>query len=183
MDIEIRLAHVEEQEEIIKLQSRSLRVLSSKDYAPNQIESLVKGQAAVRFKSEVVFVAIFQKKIVGFASLLVDRSQIGAVFINPEFARQGIGSRLVRVVENAAIEKGYKSMYVLSSLTAISFYQKQGYQLSSDLGFFSEGMVWIPCKRLKKRLIELTAAQKARRRIWVLAIALIVIISLAIALL
>lgn len=103
MDIEIRLAKVEDRAEILQLQSSSLRVLSSKDYGPEQIESLVKSQAAARFNSEVVFVAIFTNKIVGFASLLVYNSQIGAVFVNPDFSRQGIGSRLIEVVENASI--------------------------------------------------------------------------------
>ena len=157
MDIKIRLAKVEEREKIIQLQSNSLRVLASKDYKPEQIESLVRSQAAVRFGSEVIFVAIYREKIVGFASLLVNKLEIGGVYVNPEFSRQGIGSKLLEVVENTAIEKGYKLIYVCSSLTAIKFYQKHGYRVysnSANYGFFSEGKVWIPCKVLKKRLIE-----------------------------
>lgn len=193
MDIEIRLAKVEDRAEILQLQSSSLRVLASKDYGPEEIESLVRSQAKARFYSEVIFVAICQEKIVGFASLLIHKYQIGGVYVHPEFSRQGIGSRLLEVVENTAIEKGYKSLSVLSSLTAIDFYQKQGYQMHSHRYFWSEEKVSILSGILNKRLIEaeksdreriaFSATENSDRRIWVLALALIVVVSIAIALL
>ncbi|MBC6453100.1 MAG: GNAT family N-acetyltransferase [Hormoscilla sp. SP5CHS1] len=39
--------------------------------------------------------------------------------MHPGFVRQGIGRRLLTEIESVAIEKGYKTLNVMSSLSAV----------------------------------------------------------------
>jgi len=174
MDIEIRLAKSEDSEKILELQANSLRVLSSQDYNPRQIESLIRSQKSARFINEIIFVAECSKRLVGFASLLVHTPQIGAMFVHPDFVRQGIGTRLLTAIESAAIEKRYQAIYVLSSLSAVKFYQANGYEVIGKLGFWSENKNWIPCKNMHKQIIPLTEREKWTRRITLFVIYLVI---------
>ncbi len=154
MDISIRLAKITEKEKIIDLQTESLRTLSSKYYKTPQIESLVRGQALLRFKEEIVCVATYDETIVGFSSIHVDNPEIYSLFVAPKFTRQGIGTRLLQTLEKIAIHKKHKFIYVTSSLTAKNFYTNRGYQKIRESGFYSEGKIWVNTVLMKKKLIS-----------------------------
>ncbi len=154
MDVQIRLSKPEDSEKIIELQTCSLRKLSS-SYNSNQIESLVRSQASLRFaQDEIGFVAEHENEIVGFASWLVQPPCIvSGVYVHPNLIRQGIGTRLLKAVEEIAIDRGNKAINVVSSLATVKFYQANGYQFIRKSGFYSEAKTWIPCVILKKQLI------------------------------
>ena len=175
MDIEIRLAKSEDSEDILELQANSLKILSSQDYNPRQIESLIRSQKSARFINEIIFVAEGNNRLVGFASLLVHTAQIGAMFVHPDFVRQGIGTRLITAIESAAIEKRYKTIYVVSSLSAVKFYQANGYEVIGQLGLWSDNKTWIPCSNMRKQLIPLTEREKWTRRITLFIIYLVIL--------
>lgn len=167
MDIQIRLAKSEDLKEILELQGTSLRTLttSSAEYNPIQIESLIRSQASARIKyDEIWFVADYEDKVVGFASLLLDQPTISGVFVHPDFMRQGIGTRLLEAIEKTAVDKKYEVLYVVSALTAVNFYQARGYQFIRQSGFSSEANVWIPCVSLEKRLLLLAKAEDWSQR-------------------
>jgi len=178
MDIQIRLAKSEDSEEILELQANSLRILSSQDYNQRQIESLIRSQKSGRFINEIIFVAECSKRLVGFASLLVDAPSINAMFVHPDFVRQGIGTKLITAIESAAIEKKYKELYVNSSLSAVKFYQANGYEVIGKLGFRSENKTWIPCMMMRKQIIPLTEREKWIRRITSLVFYLVEILAI-----
>jgi len=138
MDIQIRLAKPEDSEEILELQANSIRSLSSQDYNQRQIELLIRSQKSERFINEIIFVAEGNNRLVGFASLCIDIPQIASMFVHPYFVRQGIGTRLFTEIESVAIEKGYKTLNVMSSLSAVKFYQANGYELTyqSSIGLW-----------------------------------------------
>jgi putative acetyltransferase len=82
------------------------------------------------------------------------------MFVHPDFTRLGIGTRLLEAIEKVAIQKKYKTMYVMSSLSAIEFYQARGYTITIESGFWSEPTIWIPCVNMQKQLIPLTEREK-----------------------
>lgn len=153
MKISIRLAKIEEKEKIIDLQTESLRILCVQDYKASQIESLVRGQARLRFKSEAVFLATYNEQIVGFSSINVNKYEIHGLFVSPKFTRQGIGTKLLETLEKIAIHKKHKFIYVNSSLTAMLFYSNRGYKIIRESGFYSEGKFWVDTVLMKKKLI------------------------------
>jgi hypothetical protein len=66
MDFQIRLSNPEDSEKTLK-RDISLRNLSL-NYSSNQIDSLVRSQAAVRFKGdEIGLVAECENEVIGFA--------------------------------------------------------------------------------------------------------------------
>ena len=163
MDIDIRLAHVEDLNRIIELQTEAIAILCPKDYQPEQVEALVTGQAQYRGAHETIFLAEHQGDLVGFSALSTFSNQITAVYVHPKFARQGVGTKLLAELEGTAIAKGHKRLWVLSSLTGIPFYNSQGYEFKRQAGFWSETQVWIPCAHLEKCLVPLTELEKQQK--------------------
>lgn len=161
MEIDIRPARLEDLDRVIQLQADSLKRLCAADYSPEQIMALVEGQAQYRGAREFIWLAEQAEALVGFAGLSALDAQITAIYVSPQFARQSIGVQLLAVIETAAIARGYQNLWVFASLTAIPFYQAQGYQLTRQAGFWSETKVWIPCPRLEKSLRPLYLVERS----------------------
>ncbi|AFY31556.1 GNAT family N-acetyltransferase [Calothrix sp. PCC 7507] len=160
MDFQIRLSKPEDLEKILELQASSLRTLTS-SYDSSQIESLIRSQASARLaKDEIGVVAEYENEIIGFASVLIQQSLIGGVYVHPDFMRQRLGTQLLEAVEEIALDKRHKVIYVTSSLAAVNFYQARGYKSICKSGFYSESKYWIPCVNLKKQLIIFTETEK-----------------------
>jgi putative acetyltransferase len=64
-------------------------------------------------------------EIIGFAAL--ERYQITAVFVAPQYNRQKIATRLLQTLEQIAIDRYTSTLRVVSSLNARSFYLSCGY--------------------------------------------------------
>lgn len=152
MEIDIRPARLEDLDRVIQLQGNSLRGLCTADYSPDQMTALVEGQARYRGAREFIWLAERAEVLVGFAGLSALDAQVTAIYVAPQCARQRVGVQLLTFIEAAAIAKGYQSLWVFASLTAIPFYQAQGYHLTRQSGFWAETKVWIPCPKLEKTL-------------------------------
>ncbi|MDZ7961891.1 MAG: GNAT family N-acetyltransferase [Aulosira sp. DedQUE10] len=160
MDVQIRLSKSSDLENILKLQADSLRALSP-NYNLSEIESLIKNQRLARLQiNEIILVAEYKNEIVGFASLLNQQSRIGGIYVNPNFVRQGIGTKMLIAIEEIAIQNRYKLIDVISSLSSVDFYQSNGYQIIRESNFYCENNVCITCVNLEKQLVNLTEIEK-----------------------
>lgn len=56
-----------------------------------------------------------------------DAAKIRAFFIDPQWARRGIGSMILRVCENAASEAGFTRLEMGATLSGVAFYRAKGY--------------------------------------------------------
>jgi putative acetyltransferase len=145
---------------LIELQTRSITQLSIPYYTPQQIEAIARSQQTARSADETCLIAEVAGEIVGFAALIKKHSQISAVFVRPDFARQGIGAKLLADLETQAHHHNCRLLRVMSSLAAVEFYQAQGYQVVHKCRFWTSDRIWIPCVQLEKRLVPLTASEK-----------------------
>jgi GNAT superfamily N-acetyltransferase len=57
----------------------------------------------------------------------VDAAKIRAFFVDPAWARQGIGSRLLALCEEAARAEGFTRAEMGATLTGIPLYRRHGY--------------------------------------------------------
>lgn len=57
----------------------------------------------------------------------VDAARIRAIFVHPEYARQGLGSLILEVAENAARAAGFRGFEMGSTLTGVPLYRMKGY--------------------------------------------------------
>jgi len=72
-----------------------------------------------------VFVCYGDNQCVGTVSIEGDK--LHSLFVKPGFQRQGIGTRLVRHLEQFAAGKGLAQLQLSSSITALPFYQNLDY--------------------------------------------------------
>jgi len=57
----------------------------------------------------------------------VDAAKVRAIFVDPEFARQGIGGRLLQAAEDGAREAGFRRFEMGSTLSGVGLYRLRGY--------------------------------------------------------
>ena len=57
----------------------------------------------------------------------VDAAKVRAIFVHPDFARQGLGSLILATVEDAARAAGFKRFEMGSTLTGVPLYRLKGY--------------------------------------------------------
>ncbi len=152
IDAHIRLARLEDIPALDALIAASARGLQAQDYTPGQIEAAlgaVFGVDRQLIADGAYHLAEVQGRIVACGgwsrrrtlygadavegrddSLLdprADSARIRAFFVAPEFARQGLGSRLVKVCESAAMAAGFTSFELSATLTGVGLYLKEGY--------------------------------------------------------
>ncbi len=56
-----------------------------------------------------------------------DAAKVRAIFVHPEFARQGLGSLILATVEEAARAAGFQRFEMGSTLTGVPLYRLKGY--------------------------------------------------------
>jgi GNAT superfamily N-acetyltransferase len=56
-----------------------------------------------------------------------DPAKIRAIFVHPQWARRGVGSKILAVCETAAEAEGFQSFETGSTLTGVPLYTRRGY--------------------------------------------------------
>jgi GNAT superfamily N-acetyltransferase len=56
-----------------------------------------------------------------------DAARIRAIFVHPDYARQGLGSLILKACEDAATSAGFRKFEMGSTLTGIPLYKLKGY--------------------------------------------------------
>jgi GNAT superfamily N-acetyltransferase len=84
----------------------------------------------------------------------VDAARIRAFFVHPEWARRGIGSRLMEACERAAQEAYFTRLELVATLPGEPLYKAFGYAVTErfDIGL-PEG-VTLPVARMGKQILE-----------------------------
>lgn len=164
IDMKVRLATSEDLPELIELQTRALQGLSGAHYTAEEIAAIVADQAEARTHGdETCYVAEEQGQIVGFAGILCERAKISAVYVEPDWARRGIGSKLLAAVEEEAKLRRIRTLCVMSSLMAVPFYKAQGFTALWATEFQTKSGVQIRCQDLKKNLVEESEPERVMR--------------------
>ena len=138
-----------------RLIEASVRVLQANDYAPAQMEGAlgtVLGVDTQLIRDRTYFVAEtatgspclagcggWSKRKTLFGAdrgpgrepeLLdpaTDAAKVRAIFVHPDFARRGLGSLILKTVEDAARAAGFRRFEMGSTLTGVPLYQLRGY--------------------------------------------------------
>lgn len=154
MDIQLRLATIEDITVLRELIQVAVRKLSEGYYTPSQVESALQyvfGVDTQLIEDGTYILAEIDGEIVGAggwskrktlyggdqmkaeADPLLDpateAARIRAFYTNPNFARRGIGRRLMQACENAAREAGFRRMELGSTLPGEPLYSAMGFQV------------------------------------------------------
>jgi GNAT superfamily N-acetyltransferase len=135
---------------------RSVRLLQRNDYTPAQIEGALGhalGLDTQLIQDGTYFAAIpisqperivgcggwsFRKTLYGSdhgphreAGLLdpaTEPAKIRAIFVDPDWARKGLGTLILKHCEEAARQAGFRSLEMGSTLTGVPLYSLKGYE-------------------------------------------------------
>ena len=128
--ITIRRATADDSQAVHEIVLRALRETNARDYPASVIDRLVLAlpeRVASNLDTWHAFVAIVNGRIVGTASL--SGYTVKSVFVHPDYQRSGVGTKLMRAVENAAVAQSIRSLNVQSSITAQPFYAMWGFSI------------------------------------------------------
>ena len=81
---------------------------------------------------------------------MVDAARIRAIFVHPRWARQGIGSFLLKAAEDAAIAAGFTRLEMGATLTGAPLYMRKGYRVVEEMGVPLEAGLTLPVVHMVK---------------------------------
>ncbi len=89
--------------------------------------------------------------VIGQGILNLEKKMISGMYVSCGQVRRGIGGKIVSALEKRAKEKGIKKLALNSSLSAVGFYQKNGYQPIKKTIILIYGEK-IPCIFMNKKI-------------------------------
>jgi|JI8StandDraft_1071087.scaffolds.fasta_scaffold63405_2 putative acetyltransferase len=140
--------------EIQILFSHTVQEVCKKDYNSKQIEIWVSSiQDENRwlqiFKNQFIIKAIVENKIVGFGSL-DNFNFIDLLYVHKDYQGKGIAKRLLENLEKEAILSNSKQLTTEASITAKSFFAKNGFQLLEEQFVERKGVLFKNYKMQKR---------------------------------
>ncbi len=149
----IRRAALEDAKELSALRKATIRTINKNDYTPSQIARWSKRGNTddfVKIHDQVLrYVAIEEEKIIGFGDIMKDTpEEMGALYVHKNFVRQGVGTKLMKKIENTVRKMGVRRFSLRSSITAKEFYEKLGYKVIALKKNRQKGNEYLMEKRL-----------------------------------
>lgn len=130
--LKIRLANLDEREELEALQRRAALALGEYNQQLEAEPDAIELPIAMIERDEV-FVAEQDGKVAGFAVLFLGdhEAELDGLFVEPENWRKGVGGALVDVATHEARKRGLALM-VTANPSARQFYEKCGFALEGE---------------------------------------------------
>lgn len=120
----------------------TLAISNRKDYSPEFIEENIKSHSseviAERAKDAHFYVACDGDKVIGCGGITGywgsnEESYLISIFVLPDYQGKGLGRRIVETLEADEYFRRAWRTEVGSSLTAVSFYRKMGYEYKNGI--------------------------------------------------
>jgi len=125
---------IEDAAELARLHKGTIRAINKADYSQRQIEVWSKRTNAKRFREAhplaVRYVAIDNGKIVGFSDFKKEEPEkFWGLYVHKDHLGKGIGSILMRKMEEVAKKMGAQYFLLEATKTAKTFYEKHGFKV------------------------------------------------------
>ncbi|MGJ8550873.1 GNAT family N-acetyltransferase [Winogradskyella wichelsiae] len=135
--IQIRPAVVEDIPEITSIFRNTITHINSKHYSEKQITVWASGADNVdewekRINKFYFIIAEIDNNIVGFA-YLKNGNYIEGLFVHKDFQRQGIGSKLLRIIESQVMMNDFEIIKSDVSKTALPFFDNKYFNVIKKL--------------------------------------------------
>lgn len=132
--VEIVIAELKDAEVILNLQRLAYQT-EARLYNDWSLPALTQTLESLHqeFKETVILKAIINKKIIGSVRATIEEGvcKIGRLIVSPEFQGQGIGSQLLKQIEQMYENAHYFELFTGSkSMSNIRLYEKHGYVAS-----------------------------------------------------
>ena len=134
MAVTVRPLRDDEIRRYLEIHERAIRGHAVSHYSQGDIEGWVVPPTDENLRRltrnadrEIRFVAELDGVPVGIGALVLEKSELRAVYVAPEGARRGCGSALVREIERTARDNRVTRLTLHASLNAEQFYARLGY--------------------------------------------------------
>ena len=173
----IRYATLDDKAELTSLIARSARELSAGDYTPEQVEGALRGAFGIDtqlIQDRTYFVAEADGKLVACGGWskrrtlfgsddrsgrdaaeldpATDAAKIRAFFVDPGYARRGLGSAILERCESEAMACGFRSFEMMATLPGARLYERYGYRGSERVQYELQPGLTIEFIPMKKEL-------------------------------
>jgi len=166
--VRLREARLSDAAEIARVMRAAIRRLARGAYTPRQIgawsslPAIYHAWAMTAGGEEYVVAEEEDGTIVGYAARR--RRELTAVFVAPSQARSGIGTRLLRRVEDEARRDGVSSLLVRAALGAVPFYETMGYRGSRRTRVPLPGRAFLTALTMRKTVSRSAPPPRLRAR-------------------
>jgi GNAT superfamily N-acetyltransferase len=82
----------------------------------------------------------------------IDAAKIRAFFVHPQWARRGLGTRLLKACEQAARDAGFRRAEMGATLSGVPFYEQHEYRRVAEILVNLPGGEKLPVMRMEKVL-------------------------------
>jgi putative acetyltransferase len=127
----IRRATHEDVMSMWRVRTRAIEAISTSYYDERSISRWAKVSPPSEFADVIndldVVVAEHHGQIIGWGFLDTKARRVEALFVDPDFQRGGIASRIFTVLEGLARDAGIQSLEISSTLNAVPFYEHVGF--------------------------------------------------------
>jgi GNAT superfamily N-acetyltransferase len=179
-EFQIRTAVAADIAVLTDLIEQSVRKLSRDDYSPEQMDAAignVLGLDTQLIKDRTYFVACpaeqpemiagcggwsYRKTLCGSDQApnremtaldpQHDAAKIRAIFVHPAWARRGLGTRMLKYCEEAAMQAGFHRFEMGSTLTGVPLYALRGYQACERIEISLPNGSTLPVLRMVKSI-------------------------------
>lgn len=117
-------------------------------------------RTAIDSSEEILVVAKAGEELAGWGAVVPGVGDLRAVYIGPDFARRGIGSRLLSALERLAVDAGSIELKLEASINAVAFYRARGYEtVGPGTHQLPDGRE-MACVRMKRSLLGFGQASR-----------------------
>ena len=152
----IRRGIASDADRIWQVRTRAIRESCRSDYREAEIEAWASQPKPAGLEALIedtdFLVAVVEGRVVGHAFLDRNLCEIAAVFVCPDHARSGIGSALMRSLEQTAREAGLAHLRLSATLNAVDFYEALGYASIKRSTYQHPSGLELACVLMQKKL-------------------------------
>ena len=160
--ITIRKATQQDCEALCQIHVSAIRELGTSHYSQAEVDAWSSGRSPKRYEKHIaerhVIVAQHGSKPVGFGTLDCTTGEILQLYVRPEYARKGIGRRILGELLGEARRQGLREVCCLSSLNAEAFYASCGFHAGEKCKHRFRDGGEIDCVAMKRSLDQGSAA-------------------------
>ncbi|SEK85112.1 Ribosomal protein S18 acetylase RimI [Ruminococcus sp. YRD2003] len=140
--MEIRRFREEDAEAVSALVIKTVRISNVKDYTPELMEEVVKNMQPANILERAgwthFYVVEDEGGIIGCGAIgpywgKTDESSLFTIFVLPEYQGRGAGRLIIETLEQDEFFLRAKRIEIPSSITAVNFYRRMGYDYKNGI--------------------------------------------------
>lgn len=140
--MDIRRFREDDAEAVSALVIKTLRISNVKDYTPELMEEGVKNMQPANILERAgwthFYVVEDESRIIGCGAIgpywgKTDESSLFTIFVLPEYQGRGVGRLIIETLEQDEFFLRAKRIEIPSSITAVNFYRRFGYDYKNGI--------------------------------------------------